>query len=170
MSGRPFILQVLARDRAARIPNSDLPLAVWKDRLPADKRDGKAACDLFEANGWTGTWVYTVYPFWHFHTKGHEVLACVSGYARVGFGGDHGLVVEVAPGDVCVVPAGVAHKRISASDDFRMAGGYPPGQEGDITSPGDLGDEEIAAALATIALPKTDPVTGEPIERWFGEG
>lgn len=160
------LTHVFARDRQRSIPNSDLPFILWKNRLPDDASNGEAACRLFETNGWTGTWVYTVYPFWHFHTKGHEVLACVSGSAVLGFGGDSGITAKVEVGDVCIVPAGVGHKRISASTDFRMAGGYPPDQEGDINSPGDLEDSAIGAALAKVALPTTDPVTGERFAAW----
>lgn len=142
------------------IPNSVLPLVVWKGRLPAEAREGRAACALYRRNGWSGTWVYTVYPFWHFHTHGHEVLGCVAGRARIGFGGATGIVVDVGPGDVAVVPAGVGHRKLGASDDFLMAGGYPPGQEGNIVRPGDLDDERIAAEIGRVGLPETDPVTG----------
>src|SRR5262245_16737657 len=127
------------------IPNSHLPLLIWKDRLPADARSGNGACALYRRNGWGGTWVYTVFPYWHFHTRGHEVLACISGSARIGFGGDRGLQTDVSVGDVCIVPAGVGHKRLDASPDFQMAGGYPPGQEGNIVRPGGL-DNEIGRA------------------------
>ncbi|HEV7416154.1 MAG TPA: hypothetical protein VGN98_08345 [Tianweitania sediminis] len=164
----PFIHQVFARDRSLGVPNSALPFVFWKKRLPESARDGAAACRLFEANGWTGTWVYTVYPFWHFHTQGHEVLACVSGQAVLGFGGDSGIITKVEIGDVCIVPAGVGHKRINASTDFRVAGGYPPGQHGDITNPGDMAADAIEKALAQVALPDTDPITGGALDGWFG--
>jgi len=142
------------------IPNSPLPLALWRGRLPGAARDGEAACALYRRNGWAGTWVYTVYPFWHFHTRGHEVLACVSGAATIGFGGDGGMKAEVAAGDVCVIPAGVGHKRLAATDDFLMAGGYPPGQDGDIVKPGEIDVDEAAKTIAKLPLPMTDPVTG----------
>ena len=142
------------------IPNSPLPLLIWKDRLSADARSGNAACALFRRNSWGGTWVYTVFPYWHFHTRGHEVLACVSGSARIGFGGDRGLQADVLVGDVCVIPAGVGHKKLDASPDFQMAGGYPPGQEGNIVRPGEMDDERIAREISRLGLPQTDPITG----------
>jgi uncharacterized protein YjlB len=142
------------------IPNSRLPLVFWRGRLPSEARSGAAATALFRKNGWRGTWVYTVFPYWHFHTRGHEALACVSGSARIGFGGDHGIKVDVETGDVCVIPAGVGHRRLSSSSDFQMAGGYPPGQEGNIVRPGDLDDAMIAKEIAALALPQTDPVSG----------
>lgn len=142
------------------IPNSILPLVLWKGRLPRDARDGRAACALYRRSGWGGTWVYTVYPFWHFHTLGHEVLGCVAGRARIGFGGDGGIAVDMEPGDVAVIPAGVGHKKLEASGDFLMAGGYPPGQEGNIVRPGDLDEARIAAEIGEVGLPETDPVSG----------
>lgn len=142
------------------IPNSRLPLVFWKDRLPLAARDGAKAQAMFRENGWQGTWVYTVFPFWHFHTQGHEALACVSGLARIGFGGDQGIEVDVVQGDVCVIPAGVGHKKLSASADFLMAGCYPPRQEGNIVRPGDLDQARIAHEIESLSLPSTDPISG----------
>jgi uncharacterized protein YjlB len=151
------------------IPNAPLPLLLWRGRIPEEAREGQAVRALYQANGWTGTWVYTVYPFWHFHTLGHEVLACVSGNARIGFGGDGGIAADISVGDVCIVPAGVGHKRLDASADFLMAGGYPPGQHGDIVKPGDMEVAQAAQAIAALALPETDPITGRAdgvVEIW----
>jgi uncharacterized protein YjlB len=142
------------------IPNNSLPLVCWKGRLPGEARSGGGAAALFLRNGWQGTWVYTVFPYWHFHTRGHEALACVSGRARIGFGGDHGITTDVEQGDVCVIPGGVGHKRVESSEDFQMAGCYPPGQEGDIVKPGDIAVEAAAQLIARLALPETDPITG----------
>ena len=143
------------------IPNSRLPLVFWRGRLPGEAREGAAAGALFRKNGWQGTWVSNVLPYWHFHTRGHEVLACVSGRALIGFGGDSGIEVEVETGDACVIPAGVGHIRLDGSGDFRMAGGYPPGQQGNIVRPGDLDDATIAREIAALALPATDPLSGK---------
>ncbi len=156
-------------DAGGGIPNSKLPLVLWRGRLPHKAREGAAAGALFRSNGWQGTWVSNVLPYWHFHTRGHEVLACVSGRARIGFGGDHGIEVDVATGDVCVIPAGVGHIRVDSSGDFRMAGGYPPGQAGNIIRPGDLDDARIAREIAALALPETDPISGKTdgvVEVW----
>ena len=143
------------------IPNSRLPLVIFKSGLPADARSGEAACALYRRNGWGGTWVYTVFPYWHFHTKGHEVLGCVAGTAKIGFGGDDGIVADVSVGDVAIVPAGVGHKKLSASPGFQMAGGYPPKQQGDIVRPGQFSDGELAEAIGKVALPESDPVLGK---------
>lgn len=159
MTGEPT-LHVFEPDNG--IPSSRLPLAFWRGRLPPKARDGAAATVMFRQNGWQGTWVYTVFPFWHFHTRGHEALACVSGRARIGFGGDHGIEVDVETGDVCVIPAGVGHRRLGSSPDFLMAGGYPPDQEGNIVRIGDLDEATIAREIAAVALPQADPISGGP--------
>ena len=87
----------------------------------------------FRTNGWQGTWTYTVYDFWHYHVDGYEVLGCVAGEAEIGFGGeaeDGGIAATMRPGDVVLIPAGVGHKRLSATADFAVVGAYPPGQNG----------------------------------------
>ncbi|MDW6020721.1 hypothetical protein SAZ10_02985 [Mesorhizobium sp. BAC0120] len=167
MAGNDVMLQVFEPDGG--VPNSELPLVFWRGRLPGSTRSGSAATALYRKNGWQGTWVYTVYPFWHFHTRGHEVLACVSGSARIGFGGDQGIKIDVVIGDVCVIPAGVGHRKFDASSDFQMAGGYPPGQQGNIVRPGEMQDDRIAREIAALALPETDPISGTPdgvVEIW----
>jgi uncharacterized protein YjlB len=142
------------------IPNSRLPLVFWKGRLPQDCRDGQKAQALFRRNGWQGTWTATVFPYWHFHTRGHEALACVSGSARIALGGDGGIVVDVEAGDVTLIPAGVGHNKLKMSANFLMAGCYPPGQQGNIVRPGDLDETRIAREIAAVELPRTDPISG----------
>jgi uncharacterized protein YjlB len=151
------------------IPNSRFPAVIYRDALPAEAREGRAACALLSANGWGGNWLYGVYPFWHFHTKGHEVLACVAGRARLGLGGEDGIEVEVRQGDVCVLPAGVGHKCLESSGDFQMAGGYPPGQQGNIVRPGEIDESEARRQIAALPLPATDPLSGKAdgmVELW----
>ena len=143
------------------IPNSRLPLVLLRAALPAEARRGEGCAALFARNGWRGTWVDGVYDFWHFHTRGHEVLGCVAGEARIGFGGDAGAAVTFSAGDVVVIAAGVGHRRLSASLDFRVVGAYPPGQEGEITRPGDMALEVAAERAASVPAPRTDPVSGK---------
>lgn len=159
--------------RSGGIPNSKLPVVILRDALPEHARDGDAACALLKRNGWTGNWLYGVYPFWHFHTRGHEVLACVSGWATLGLGGDDGIVIRVEKGDVCVLPAGVGHRSLEAGDGFLMAGGYPPGQQGNIVRPGDMDDAQVRAEIGSLMLPKTDPVSGRAdgvVALWKAQG
>ena len=66
----------------------------------------------------------------------------------VRFGGERGETVGVTAGDVVVVPAGVAHALINASDDFLVVGAYAGGR-----SPDEMRDDggAIAAARQSIA-------------------
>ena len=64
-------------------------------------------------------------------------------------------------GDVVVIPAGVGHKRLSEKrDGFTVVGGYPPGQNGTITRPGEITLEEAQRLIADLALPRGDPIFG----------
>ncbi|WP_224408121.1 cupin domain-containing protein [Afifella sp. IM 167] len=142
------------------IPNSSLPLLIYRGGLDEPVRMAGAAETILTRNRWQGVWVWPIYPFWHFHTKGHEVLACVAGRAKVGLGGEDGIEGEIVAGDVIVIPAGVGHRLLDASDDFSIVGAYPPGQEGDITKPEEIDFEEAKEKVAAVAIPATDPVFG----------
>ena len=83
----------------------------------------------FQQHGWDNTWQGGVFDFHHFHSNTHEALGVVSGSARLQLGGESGKEVEVAAGDVCVLPVGTGHKSLSASHDFRIVGAYPGGVE-----------------------------------------
>ena len=143
------------------IPNNPLPLVVYRRALAPELRTPSGCQALFARNQWGGNWVDGIFDYWHFHVTGHEALGCVAGSAEVGFGGDSGIAVTFRAGDVVAIPAGVGHKRLSEKrDGFTVVGGYPPGQSGAITRPGDLPLAEARRAIAALALPRADPVAG----------
>ena len=145
----------------AEIPNSGLPLLLYRGALPPALQSPAGCQALFAENEWGGNWVNGIFDYWHFHVTGHEVLGCVAGEADVGFGGNQGIKVIFMAGDVVVIPAGVGHKRLSAKrGGFTVVGGYPPGQNGTITQPGDYPLAEAERLIAALALPKADPVSG----------
>src|SRR5882724_2699381 len=91
----------------AEIPNSSLPLIVFRHALPPALQSPAGCQSLFAENDWGGNWVDGIFDYWHFHVTGHEVLGCVAGEAELGFGGDHGIKVTFRAGDVVAIPAGV---------------------------------------------------------------
>lgn len=140
-----------------RIPNSDLPLLVYAGAAEARAEAIEA---LFERNGWPPRWRWSIYDFHHFHSTAHEVLGVAAGSARVMMGGPEGEELEISAGDVIVIPAGVGHRKLSASGDFLVVGGYPPGARVDLMR-GEEGERPGAdASIAAVPLPDTDPVEG----------
>jgi uncharacterized protein YjlB len=142
------------------VPNSRLPLVVYRGALP-DTGDRAAACEaIFARNGWPDTWRNGIYPYHHYHSTAHEVLGIVLGQTRVRLGGENGQTVDLREGDVVVIPAGVAHKREAASGDLLVVGSYPRGQHPDMCQAEPARHDGALAKIKAVPLPEADPVTG----------
>lgn len=157
------------------VPNHPfLPVLVYRDVFDGRERDAALVFERhFREAGWQGIWRNGVFSYQHYHVGAHEVLGIAEGTAELLIGGPGGIDLEVRPGDCLVLPAGTGHKRISASGDFLVVGGYPPGQHADIetaaATPGEL------KIIATLPLPESDPIygaTGPLVSLWRegGEG
>ncbi len=142
------------------IPNSALPLLVYRQAMPADATEIER---LFAAHRWPPAWRDGVHPFHHFHSTAHEALAVARGQARVLFGGPSGRVLELRAGDVAVLPAGVGHCNQGASADLLIVGAYPQGaQDGLDTRRGQPGEIELVRRnVAAVPVPGADPVGGD---------
>ena len=148
------------------IPNSKLPLLLYRGALDANVGDSAAAFeDLFARHRWAGSWRNGIYDFHHYHSTAHEVLGIARGHATVRFGGPRGRTVDVVAGDAVAIPAGVGHKNEGASADLLVIGAYPDGMSYDLCRgrPGERPD--VLRNIAAVPLPATDPVSGtsEPL-------
>lgn len=143
-------------------PNNErLPLLIYKAGIAVDSSDPASRFEVrFRENGWGGSWRNGIFDDHHYHSTAHEVLGVYAGQAEVQFGGPDGPVLTVAAGDVVVIPAGVAHRRRSASRNFRVVGAYPSGQRPDMKT-GKPGERPQADhSIAAVSLPGADPVYG----------
>ena len=59
------------------IPNSRLPVLAYHSALERDAGPG-AYEQLFAGHGWLGAWRDGIFPFHHFHSTAHEVLANIA--------------------------------------------------------------------------------------------
>lgn len=161
-------------DGGDRIPNNpDLPVLFMHGAI--DPGQGPAAIRRrLEANGWGGTWQYTVFDFHHYHPNAHEVLAVAEGWADLTLGGPDGETVRVEAGDVLVLPAGTGHRRAEASPDFLVCGGYPRGQEDYETVRIDQPSQDnVRERIAAVPRPGSDPIcgaTGPLVRLWQARG
>lgn len=160
---------LLSEDGA--IPNNPkLPLVIY--RRACNCSGDNAAVDiarLLRRNDWSNSWRNGIYDYHHYHSIAHEVLIVVQGTVKVQFGGEHGVIRELEPGDAVVIPAGVAHKNLGSSHTLSVVGAYARGQNWDICYGR---PEERPAAdqrIARVSLPKTDPIYGAEgplLQKW----
>lgn len=140
------------------IPNSNLPLLLYRNAMPPDPAKIEQA---FAANHWPPAWRNGVYPFHHFHSTAHEALAVARGQVSVLFGGPGGKVVTVRAGDVVVIPAGVGHCNQGQSSDLLIVGAYPDNGPGPDLLRGKPSEHATAHRnVKAVPLPLTDPVEG----------
>ena len=161
---------VILKDDGQFPNNERLPLILYRNAInSADQNSASIIEKLFNKNQWVASWRNGIYNIHHYHSTAHEVLGIYSGSAKVQLGGEKGVVLTINRGDVVIIPAGVSHKNLGSSSDFRVVGGYPIGQDWDMNygKPGERpqADKNIAA----VPLPKADPVYGPKgplMENW----
>jgi uncharacterized protein YjlB len=143
------------------VPNNPLPFLVYKAAIDVGNGDPEKTIEgLFGANGWGDMWRNGIFDYLHYHATVHEALGVARGRARVRFGGDRGQEIDVAAGDVAILPAGTGHQCLSASADFSVVGAYPPGAKMQVTRPTPENHRKALKTIPQVKLPKSDPVMG----------
>jgi len=167
----PEVLHYILKPNG-NFPNNNLPVLIYKKAFLFSENKNEAAStaeEVFRKNNWGNNWQNGIYNFHHFHSNTHEVLAIALGNVEVMFGGPGDQKAALGTGDVIIIPAGVAHKCVSSSDDFLCIGGYPGGKDYDICRGKADGYEDAVKAIQNVPVPETDPVYGKDgfIEKYW---
>ena len=163
-------ITLLPLTQNGQIPNNPkLPLLLYRQVYASAEGLLNKFKQAFQENNWGGSWTNGVYNYHHYHSTAHEVLGVYSGKATLIFGGPGGHEVEVSNGDMVVIPAGVGHCCKWASDDFKVVGAYPKGQEDyDLCTEKD-DPEEKKKNIEQVPMPLADPIGGSSgplIKNW----
>lgn len=141
------------------VPNNpDLPVIVYNGVFADDPSGLEAA---FNRHRWSGSWSGGVYDYHHYHSNTHEVLGVRSGSATVLVGGDAGERLELATGDVIVLPAGTAHMKLTSTPDFEVIGAYPEENTPNMRERNPTDRAQAINEIQSVPVPDTDPVFGE---------
>ena len=140
--------------------NSRFPLMLYKEAINCVKVTTDEIKKLLESNHWVNSWVDGIYDYHHYHSNTHECLVVIEGACQVQVGGEEGAIYEVGKGDVVIFPAGVSHKNLESSADFRCIGSYPTHKKYDMKY--GKGDEhpEADEQIKKVGLPEYDPIYG----------
>ncbi|WP_009961246.1 cupin domain-containing protein [Verrucomicrobium spinosum] len=169
----PSSSETFTFDDDGLIPNSPLPLLLYRDVVRLAANAGQDLAKVFEEqfaiNQWSGSWRNGVYPYHHYHSNTHEVLGVYRGSATLKLGGSTGHETLVQAGDVIIIPAGVGHMCIEHSHDFSVVGAYPNGMKCDILT-GELCQRPQALErVKQVPVPDFDPVLGKEggLRKWW---
>jgi uncharacterized protein YjlB len=142
--------------------NPRLPVLLYKNIFEFNDLNPASVVEkVFSQNNWGGSWRNGIYNYHHYHSTAHEALGVYAGWADVQLGGPENKPVRIEKGDLVILPAGTAHKRIDSGGGFAVVGAYPDNQDWDMNYGKE--DEAVKAKqnIEKVALPKYDPVLGE---------
>jgi uncharacterized protein YjlB len=155
-------IKMLLLSENGNFPNNpNLPVLLYKGVFDFSGPEPAAEIEKTLArNNWGGSWRNGIYNFHHYHSTAHEALGVYSGWAMVQLGGAGNETVRIEKGDLVVLPAGTAHKRIESGDGFAVVGAYPDGQRWDMNYGMENETENARQNISRVPLPKNDPVFG----------
>ena len=152
---------VLQLNEKGNFPNNErLPVLLYKNVFGTTVSPAHIE-NTFSKNNWGGSWRNGIYNFQHYHSTAHEALGVYGGWAEVQLGGPEGEIVRIEKGDLVVLPAGIAHKRIDSGDGFAVVGAYPDAQRWDMNYGKEKEMEKAKSNIVKVLLPTTDPVFGK---------
>jgi uncharacterized protein YjlB len=145
------------------IPNNPkLPLVLYRGGIDlSGSPDPEQVIEkTFAANGWGDMWRNGIYHYPHYHSMIHEAMGIARGRAKVRFGGGKGREIEIAAGDVVILPAGTGHQLINQSQELVVIGAYPPSGKYDLCRGSKAEHAKALASIAKVPRPASDPVYG----------
>jgi len=145
------------------IPNNPaLPFVLYRDAidLVGTPDPEKLIENTFATNGWGEMWRNGVYPYAHYHSMIHEVMGVARGRATVRFGGEYGREIEIAFGDVVILPAGTGHQCLTQSPDLVVIGAYPPTGKYNLCLGSKAEHAKALVSIPKVPQPAADPVFG----------
>ena len=155
------IEQIVLQDDGI-FPNSRHPALLYKGALDIPVLfPGTHVRHLFERNGWSNSWDDGIFEYHHYHSITHEVLGIYKGHTMLQLGGPKGPKIFVERGDVLIIPAGVAHKNLSAENSVGVIGAYPGGRDYDMNYGNPDERPQTDENIRKVPVPKSDPLLGK---------
>jgi uncharacterized protein YjlB len=144
------------------IPNGTLPLILYRGAIDLVGRPDPELFveNTFAANSWGGLWRNGVHAYAHYHSMIHEAMGVARGNVTVRFGGDNGQAIDIAAGDVVILPAGTGHQRLAQSSDLVVIGAYLPSCKYSLCRGTKAEHAKAIVSLRKVARPAVDPVFG----------
>jgi uncharacterized protein YjlB len=146
-----------------RIPNNPaLPLVLYRSGISlAGSPDPEDVIEkTFAANGWGDVWRNGIYPYAHYHSMIHEAMGVARGRATVRFGGEKGQEIEIAPGDVVILPAGTGHQCLTQTPTLVVIGAYPKNGTYNLCRASKAEHAKAVVTIPKVPAPTADPVFG----------
>ncbi len=139
--------------------NAKLPLLIYKQVFELIGEPEQVQ-QLLKLNHWLNSWVNSIYDYDHYHSNTHETLVILQGHCLVQIGGPDYKKYEIKKGDVIIFPAGVAHKNLNSSADFKCVGAYPIDIDYDMHYGRPEEHPKVDDNIKQVKLPSCDPVFG----------
>ena len=146
------------------VPNNPkLPFVVYRNAVDlSGTADPEELVEhVIAGNGWRDLWRNGIYEYVHYHSMIHEALGIARGRARVRFGGNKGKELEIAAGDVAILPAGTGHQCLWMSPDLVVIGAYPKNGKFDLCLGSKAEHAKALKSIPKVPVPDSDPVYGK---------